>query len=670
MKKHLILLLGFIIFSCQSEPEIINYTLSVSVSPSNSGTVSPQTGEYEEGSSVTIRATGNSNFVFDYWSGNASGSENTLVITMDRNKNITANFSVADSDGDGVNNSLDQCIDTPSGATVNAQGCATSQIDTDGDGVFDDVDQDNETRSGVPVDENGVMQNPIYLDENGVTIKARDWAIVGDTGEINGTTHTIVNEEQLRNKINSNEDVTIVCTSRVLDMSYLIEGKDDFNQNIDNWDTSQVTDMRGMFKEASTFNQAIGYWNTSSVLNMGGMFSFASSFNQDIGGWDVSKVTNMEYLFSYASSFNQTLNNWNTSNIIDMHNLFQAASSFNQPIGNWDTSLVTDMSFMFAQATAFNQDISDWDTSNVTSMRDMFLLTSFNQPIGSWDTSSVTNMDYMFKWNSSFNQDIGSWDVSSVTGMTSMFRDASSFNADISNWDTSNVTNMATMFTGATVFNQNIGYWNTSSVLNMGGMFRNASNFNQDLSSWCVSQLIVSANGGFFSSGSALIDSYKPEWGTCNKPNYKIFLENNDNTFWTYDQGSSTTQLTIGFFDRPEYLRQKNVNYVTNSSSCFSVFLTGKFLDNGFNSEIIYFVEDSASVNELSFSTNDYSGNMFGDCQVGFVNITHTIEDNELTKRTKYYENENSENPCYEVISVYTKIQNASESELFLNCTP
>ena len=621
--------IALLLISCQaeSEPEIINYTLSVSVSPDDSGTVSPQTGEYEEGSSVTIRATGNSNFVFDSWSGNASGSENPLTITMDRNKNITANFSVADSDGDGVNNSLDQCNDTPNGVAVNAQGCATSQIDSDGDGVFDDVDQDNETRNGVPVDENGVMQNPIYLDENGVTIKARDWAIVGDTGEINGTNYTVVSEQQLRDKVLNNEDVTNICTSK-------------------------ITDMTGMFENAAAFNQNIGNWDTSSVTVMAGVFLGAAAFNQDIG-------------------------NWNTSSVTDMFNMFRGATSFNQDIGVWDTSNVTIMTGMFGKlfsnGTIFNQDIGDWDTSSVTDMRLMFLgAAAFNQDIGNWNTSNVTFMGSMFYQAQAFNQDIGDWDTSNVTAFGDMFTRATSFNQDIGNWDTSSVTNMPQMFLDASSFNQDIGYWDTSNVLNMETMFKGATNFNQDLSSWCVSQLIVSPNGIGFSTGSALLNSYKPVWGNCNKPNYKVFLENNDNTFWTtYNKGQSA-QITIGFFDRPEYLKLKNVGY-NNSIGCGSAFLNGKHLNliDGIYFDQSSVLDESYSENELSYSFNDYSGNWGSmNCEYSKASIIYILENNLLTKKTRYYENIDSENFCYEIVDVYTEIKNTNESELFTNCTP
>ena len=56
-----------------------------------------------------------------------------------------------------------------------------------------DDDEDNTN----PIDDT----NPVYLDANGVTIKAIDWAIVGDSGVINGITYTNVDEATLRTMI-------------------------------------------------------------------------------------------------------------------------------------------------------------------------------------------------------------------------------------------------------------------------------------------------------------------------------------------------------------------------------------------------------------------------------------------------------------------------------------
>ena len=54
--------------------------------------------------------------------------------------------------------------------------------------------------------------NAVYLDENGVTVKARDWAVVGDSAVINGISYTIVDGATLRTMIKNGDDVTRVCT--------------------------------------------------------------------------------------------------------------------------------------------------------------------------------------------------------------------------------------------------------------------------------------------------------------------------------------------------------------------------------------------------------------------------------------------------------------------------
>ena len=451
MKKQLITLLALVLFSCQAESEPNYYNLSVSVSPSNSGTVSPQTGEYEEGSSVTIRAAGNSNFVFDSWSGNASGSENPLTLEMNGNKNISANFILADDDGDGVANTLDQCSNTPSGESVNSSGCSTSQIDTDGDGVFDNIDQDNETRSGVPVDENGVMQNPIFI-YNETTVRAQEWAIAGDIGYIGEDAFTVVDDSNFRTELSNNN--LYLCTTLVTDMSAESGNENLFDESdlsgafIGFWDTSNVTTMRMMFLN-SIFFADISYWDTSSVSDMSYMFANSIAFNQDIGNWDTSNVTNMSNMFRGAAAFNQDIGNWDTSNVTDISSMFYNATSFNQDIGNWNTSNVTDMTAIFGYATLFNQDIGNWNTSNVTKMSDMFgNATSFNQDIGNWNTSNVTNMAFMFSDAELFNQNIGNWDTSNVVNMWRMFWRAESFNNDLSGWDVSNVTNCELVFYG------------------------------------------------------------------------------------------------------------------------------------------------------------------------------------------------------------------------------
>ena len=71
-----------------------------------------------------------------------------------------------DTDADGVTDDIDTCPDTPAGETVDANGCSDSQKDTDGDGVTDDIDTCADTPAGVTVDSDGC---PIPLFVENVT---------------------------------------------------------------------------------------------------------------------------------------------------------------------------------------------------------------------------------------------------------------------------------------------------------------------------------------------------------------------------------------------------------------------------------------------------------------------------------------------------------------------
>ncbi|MDC0622592.1 BspA family leucine-rich repeat surface protein [Flavobacteriaceae bacterium] len=376
--------------------------------------------------------------------------------------------------------------------------------------------------------------NPVYLDENGITIKAKDWAEVGMTGEINELIYTIVDRSMLDAMIdidgNTEQDLTLLCTSKITDMSYALfspNTSSTFNQNISSWDVSNVTNMENMFMGADEFNQPIGDWNVSNVTNMNSMFVPSGlvtyNFNQDLNAWDVSSVTDMSYMFAGTAYFNQDLSSWDVSNVTNMQGMFQNAPSFNQPIGNWNVSNVTNMKLMFGLnnsqmgASNFNQPIGDWDVSNVIDMHKMFYESdAFNQDISSWNVINVTDMSWMF--SGPFNKDLSIWDVSNVADMSFMFFGANYFNQPIENWNVSNVTNMQGMFLNASSFNQDIGNWDVSNVTNMADMFAAASSFNQPIGDWDVSS-VTDMTRMFVDSSTINTSSFNQslnEWNVSN----------------------------------------------------------------------------------------------------------------------------------------------------------
>lgn len=73
-----------------------------------------------------------------------------------------------DDDNDGINDNMDQCPNTPDGESVDANGCAQSQIDDDNDGVNNDIDQCPNTPDGTTVDEFGCPSGVTDGDDDGV----------------------------------------------------------------------------------------------------------------------------------------------------------------------------------------------------------------------------------------------------------------------------------------------------------------------------------------------------------------------------------------------------------------------------------------------------------------------------------------------------------------------
>jgi len=252
--------------------------------------------------------------------------------------------------------------------------------------------------------------NPIYLDDNGVTIKAKDWAEPGMIGFINGVEYTIADNQFFYNFDNWAGNNIPICTSLVdnYEGNYTFLGtnwesfSDEYLSNVDigNWDVSNFVNMSGIFVNVNTVSsQDLSNWDVSNVTDMQAMFVY-SSFSPDISNWDVSNVIDMAAMF-YESSSNSDISNWNVGSLTRMFRMFYGSSS-NLDISNWDVSNVTDMNQVFSGASVFNQDISNWDVSNVTTMYNMFVgATQFNQDLSSWEVTNVTNCDnFSFNTNS------------------------------------------------------------------------------------------------------------------------------------------------------------------------------------------------------------------------------------------------------------------------------
>ncbi|WP_225307262.1 N,N-dimethylformamidase beta subunit family domain-containing protein [Adhaeribacter soli] len=84
-----------ITFTLMSQPAVAQYYLNVSTVGAGTVTKDPNQASYTSGSNVTLTATPDPGFVFSHWSGAATGNMNPLSVSMNTNKNITANFKLA-----------------------------------------------------------------------------------------------------------------------------------------------------------------------------------------------------------------------------------------------------------------------------------------------------------------------------------------------------------------------------------------------------------------------------------------------------------------------------------------------------------------------------------------------------------------------------------------------
>ena len=323
--------------------------------------------DYTSGSIIELTANPSAEWVFSEWKGDLTGTENPKQITIDKPKTVTAVFvraqfkltikidgtGTVEYNGNPTTIDLEIFYDSETIVELSAYGFDGGKFCSDEpSSSFDKWTGDlngGSSTGQITMDKDKEVKaifdpqplEPICLDDNGITIKAREWAEVGETGSVNGEEYTVVDRATLLTMIANGDDVTKAVTTL-------------------------ITNMDDIFKSKRNFNQPIGNWDVSNVRSMDYMFDRAYEFDQPIGDWNVSNVTNMRSMFTSARSFNQYIGSWNTSNVTDMNHVFRRAESFNQYIGSWDTSKVTMMNSMFFYAESFNQDLSSWCVSNVT----------------------------------------------------------------------------------------------------------------------------------------------------------------------------------------------------------------------------------------------------------------------------------------------------------------
>ena len=280
-----------------SQTPVTQYQLTVNSSAN--GSVSPSSGTYNDGASVSITASPNTGYGFINWtdsSGNELSTNSTYTFNITSNTTITANYE----------------------------------------------------------------ELLFYLHPNGVTILCPN-ASVGSAGSVNGVPYTKVDRNTLWAKRNAGEDLSFVCTSDITDLSSMFRKQNTTNNpavvssDISSWDTSDVESFSRIFANTD-FNQDISNWDTGEVKNMYNAFQNAWEFNQDISGWNTENVENMRQTFRLAKKFNQDISGWNTSSVNDMRAFLKQTDVFDQDLSGWDVLSVTQCAQFILNAQSMSED--------------------------------------------------------------------------------------------------------------------------------------------------------------------------------------------------------------------------------------------------------------------------------------------------------------------------
>ena len=294
--------------------EKIKYNLNLTTTGQGSvSQVVVKTGgaSYTMDSEIKLTATAASGWVFDKWTGDATGSDNPKTITMSAApKSVTAVFKldkVLTTVASGSGTVTKQFVSGQT-YTVTATANANWVFDKWTGGLSGATNPTNITLSKdqtvIAVFKNNAA---VSVAADGKTLVAKAGTAAGTEFVLNGKTYTVLDNTMLNQWVAAsaggayNGDLSGTPASDAKDLTKAI--------------TTLCTDMKELFKDKKTFDGDISTWDVSNVTDMSGMFEGCEKFNKDISKWDTNKVKNMDKMFKNATEFNQDLSKWCVTNL-------------------------------------------------------------------------------------------------------------------------------------------------------------------------------------------------------------------------------------------------------------------------------------------------------------------------------------------------------------------
>jgi hypothetical protein len=153
------------------------------------------------------------------------------------------------------------------------------------------------------------------------------------------------------------QDLSTWDTSNIQELAYTFCDSN-YNQDLSSWDVSSCWNFDSTFRNCA-FSQPLSSWDMSSAVDLNYMFDSNQFFNQDISSWNTAIPRTMLGMFK-DSVFNQDISSWNTASCTNMASMFENNSVFNHSVSSWNVRSLNDCSEMFNNATSFNQNFAGW----------------------------------------------------------------------------------------------------------------------------------------------------------------------------------------------------------------------------------------------------------------------------------------------------------------------
>ena len=526
-----------------AEQEAQTYTVSVDITPSDGGTVSPSLEEsYEDGKNIQLLANPGDDYVFAGWTGDMEGSVNPLPLTVSQDFNITANFELKNYDltvnieGEGSvkENVLEakskqyehgtavELVATPAEGYRFAEwkGDVTgtdnpAEITVEGEKEVTAVFEKKNYPLTVNIDGDGavwedVIQTKTTDYEYGAIVEltansADGWFFSEWEGELSG------DRNPSRITVEDSTSVTAIFERESHSLDVETDGNGSISMDPDShehlhgesveltaeadegWEFVEWKgDLRGSDNPANIMMDkdkevtAVFEANTYTLtVNIDGQGSVDRDPYQGEYEHGTSVLLTAEPYSGYS------MYNW-SGDIESMQSQIDVVMTEDKEVkAKFVASFFLADNDITVKCPFAEIDESGFVNGVEYTKRTRDMITTGNASTSC--TSDITDMSELFDEETAFNEDIGHWDVSSVTNMSNMFYRAENFDQDIGLWDVSNVTDMSNMFWFAENFNQDIGSWNVSNVTDMGHMFW-ASSFDQDIGRWDVSSVTRMSN--------------------------------------------------------------------------------------------------------------------------------------------------------------------------------